>query len=89
MYGVVAQQRSSIGAGDADILGLIDFINESYTVNGSTVTLASIVDKPERLTVDGLEITDEAADGPVEIIGDLLTELQSYDWTVVIEYEET
>ncbi|RWD60680.1 MAG: hypothetical protein EOS36_20195 [Mesorhizobium sp.] len=67
----------------------LDFLNEVYTRNGSTVLLADIIDKPGRVGANGLEIVaDPDPDGYVLAAGDLLTELVGLDWTVVIEWEE-
>lgn len=90
MPGVAAQplRRRSSGGGITNSWSL-DFINEVYTNNGSTVLLADIVDKPERVGANGLEIVaDPDPDGYVLTAGDLLTDVVRLDWTVVIEWEE-
>jgi hypothetical protein len=66
----------------------LDFLGEVYTNNGSSVAIADIIDKPGRVGASGLEILDNDVDGVVDSIGDLLTDFQSMDWTVVIEWQE-
>ncbi|RUV41407.1 hypothetical protein EOD29_22900 [Mesorhizobium sp. M1A.T.Ca.IN.004.03.1.1] len=67
----------------------LDFLTEVYTKDDSTVALADIIDKPERVGASGLEIVaDPDPDGYVLAAGDLLADFVSLDWTVVIEWEE-
>ncbi|TPI13881.1 hypothetical protein [Mesorhizobium sp. B4-1-1] len=91
MPGVAAQplrRHSSGGGGGISNEWSLDFLNEVYTKNGSPVSLADIIDKPERVGANGLEILDNDADGSVSIIGDLLADLITAAWTVVIEFEK-
>ncbi|MFB9979456.1 hypothetical protein ACFSQQ_14710 [Mesorhizobium kowhaii] len=73
-----------VGIGDWSL----DFLNEVYTKDASTVAIADIIDKPARVGASGLEILDDDVDGVVSSLGDLLTDYQLMDWTVVIEWEE-
>ncbi|CDX26627.1 hypothetical protein MPL3356_60471 [Mesorhizobium plurifarium] len=68
------------------MLASADFINEVYSVAGSPVTLADIVDTPGALTAFGLEMP--YGDFPIGIIGDFLATLTSMDWTILIGYSE-
>lgn len=68
------------------MLASADFLNEVYSVGGSSVTLAEIVDTPGALTAFGLSMP--YADVPIGIIGDFLATLTSMDWTILIGYEE-
>lgn len=72
----------------ADALVALKFLTEAYTVHGSTVTAADVIDKPDRVGASGLEIPLEDVDGVVSAIGDSLTDLLTMNWTVVIEWEE-
>ncbi|MER8923433.1 hypothetical protein [Mesorhizobium sp. M0802] len=71
-----------------DALVVLDFLAETYTRLGETVMLADIIDKPERVGASGLEILDNDVNGSVSIVGDLLADLITADWTVVIEFEK-
>ncbi|MES0071945.1 hypothetical protein [Mesorhizobium sp. M0058] len=66
----------------------LDFLNEVYTKDAGTVAIADIVDKPARVGASGLEILDNDVAGGVLAIGDLLIDLITVDWTIVIEWEE-
>lgn len=91
MPGVAAQplgRSSSGGGGGIDNSWSLDFLNEVYTKNGSTVVLADIIDKPERVGASGLEVLDHNASGSIFAAGDLFTDLIALAWTIVIEWEE-
>jgi len=62
---------------------VINFLTESYTVNGITVTAGDVVANPELITVDGLVITEDV----VDIIGDLLTLLLTANYTLVLAWD--
>ncbi|RWG54852.1 MAG: hypothetical protein EOQ64_18895 [Mesorhizobium sp.] len=90
MPGVAAQplRRSSSGGGGIANAWNLDFLDEVYTLNGSPVLLADIVDKPERVGANGLEILDNDVNGSVSAIGALLTDLIAADWTAVVGFEK-
>lgn len=85
MYGVMEQQEAvSVSTDSASI----NFLTESYVINGVSYTAADIIDKPGRVGAGGLEILDEDPDGIVTILGPLLAALVPLNWTIVLEYFE-
>ncbi len=89
MPGVAAQPlRRVSGSGGISNGWSLDFINEVYTKNGSPVTLADIIDKPERVGVNGLEILGNDPDGSVLMTGELLADVITAGWTTIIGFEK-
>jgi hypothetical protein len=89
MPGVAAQPLGRVsGSGGIGNSWSLDFINEVYTRNGTPITLADIIDKPERVGVNGLEILDNDPDGSVPHIGALLADVTAAGWTAIIEFEK-
>ncbi|TPN44858.1 hypothetical protein [Mesorhizobium sp. B1-1-7] len=80
-----AAQMLNASGSDIPTLARINFLTGSYVVNDVTVTAADVIDRPELVTANGLEIVDEAS--PVAIIGDMLDILLTADWTIVIEWD--
>ncbi|MER9355573.1 hypothetical protein NKI61_20085 [Mesorhizobium sp. M0514] len=93
MPGVAAQplrRSSSGGGGGITNSWSLDFINEVYTLNGSPVTLADIIDKPERVGASGLEILDHDAAGSIFSLAGWLADLAEFvaiGGTIYIEWE--
>lgn len=96
MPGTAAEQLlfTQAGGGSA-LVASIDFANDVYTVNGSTVVLSDIIDQPSRRSASGLSCKRTAVQGGggsaavVRAIGVLLDVLLAADWTIVFEYETT
>lgn len=76
------------GPGDEVSTWVIDFMNEVYTQDGDAVAVATVIDMPEMVGASGLEILDDAMPGVVAILGDLLADILTIEWTLVIEWEE-
>jgi hypothetical protein len=90
--GIVACQATGAGAVIPEgALVHLDFINGVY-FDGAVVTAADVVDHPEWITANGLELSydNETTDGAGigHLIGNVLTQLITLNWTVVIEYQE-
>lgn len=93
--GIVAAQLAGGGGvpawvpAEADIH--LDFVNGLYWVGGE-VTAADVIDHPDWITGNGLEIIygheTTAGTGVAHYIGDVLAALLTLDWTIVLEYEE-
>ncbi|WP_292298423.1 hypothetical protein [Mesorhizobium sp.] len=86
MPGVAAQplgRRSPVPTGD---LASANFVSGVYSVGGSSVTAADIVDQPGAITANGLEVPD--SDTPINMLGDFLATLTPGDWTIRIKYEQ-
>jgi hypothetical protein len=64
---------------------LINFVDGSYVINGSSYAASDIVSDPSKIDASGLHAGDG---GAVSIIGDLLTALTAANWTIVIEWQE-
>lgn len=75
------QQQSFVGGGGGS--ALLDFVGNSYTINGSPITLADVVDLTGRRSSSGLQVVSGA---PVEMLGDVRDILLAGQWTVVIEF---
>ncbi|ESY82449.1 hypothetical protein X740_04430 [Mesorhizobium sp. LNHC221B00] len=88
MPGVAAQPLGGRSVFSPTVLADADYINEVYELAGSPVAAASIIDKPARIGVSGLEILNDDVDGVVAAIADYLALLLTLDWTVVIEWDE-
>jgi hypothetical protein len=93
MPGVAAQPlpHQPTGGGGITNTWSLNFLTETCTLNGSPVTLSTIIDKPERVGASGLEVLSHNASGSVLPIGDLFTDLAgvvSLGGTVFIEWEE-
>ncbi|TIN02684.1 MAG: hypothetical protein E5Y34_06550 [Mesorhizobium sp.] len=80
-FGVVSSQVIS---GPPPSGTTIDFIGGSYVVDGVTVTAADVVDHPELITANGLELIEDG--DVVNILGDLLALLLTANWTIVLEW---
>lgn len=80
--GIIASQ--AVAVGPAPGLASIDFLGETYVVDGVTVTAADIVDHPELITANGLELIEDG--DVVNILGDLLALLLTANWTIVLEW---
>jgi hypothetical protein len=69
----------------------LDFINGLYWVSAE-VTAADVIDHPDWITGNGLEIIyaheTTPGTGVAHYIGAVLAALVTLDWTIVIEYEE-
>lgn len=63
----------------------IDFVNGVYWNGTNFVAANAVVDLPDRITSNGLEVEDDE----VNILGAFLSSLTTLDWTFVIEYEIT
>lgn len=63
----------------------IDFENNYYWNGTNFVAASAVIDIPEQITANGLEIEDVEAN----ILGDFLTILIAMDWTIVVEYDHT
>ncbi len=94
--GVVASQLIAMGGGALIVptgptLIDFDFINEVYSVNGSSKTASEIITTPGDIGVNGLSIA--ALGTPNQILGEAATILlggstgaNSAEWTLVIEF---
>lgn len=71
------------GGGGPASIGDLDFINETYTLNGSPVAIGDIIDTPSRVVGGGLEIPQ--FDTPTEMLGDLLTIMLTANWTIILD----
>lgn len=88
MTGTVAQPLNRLGGGaGGGTLAHADFINGTYSVSGSPVTAADVVDQPGLIGASGLSIDSSSGTGTVEIIGGLLAALLTANWTIVLEIE--
>lgn len=91
--GIVAAQTTSAGGSSSGSLYpgadlVIDFIAGVYGVNGEDVAAADVIDHPELIVGDGLDINFSPDDIAVDIIGDALAVLLTVNWTLVLEYEQ-
>ncbi len=76
--------KRGIGGGSPTALVDLDFVNNVYTVNGSPVALAAIIDLTARRSASGVSFL--AGQPPVQFLGDILTLLLTGSWTYVCEY---
>lgn len=90
--GIVAAQLLNVIAAteDASLLSM-DFVAGLYTVGGATVSIATILDHPEWITANGLEIRfaheSSVGDGIAQLEGLALDVMLAADWTAVLEFE--
>lgn len=87
MLGIVAGNRGRQTGGGLPTLASANFLTGVYSVGGSPVTAADVVDQPELIGASGLAVP--SADDVVGIIGGFLTVLAAADWTLVLEYEDS
>ena len=88
LAGIAAQKRGS-GSGGVGLVDL-DFVLQVYGVNGSEVSLSSVLDAdPSWITANGLELTNAMTGGALaNFDGTALAHILALNWTAVIEYEE-
>lgn len=84
-HGPIAAAGLLESPGSSGNTTIINFLSESYSVNGTSYSASDIIDTPANVGASGL-----ACDGTsvVSIIGDLLTALLAADWTMTVEWEE-
>jgi hypothetical protein len=89
--GIVASQAGAIAL-PASALVELDFVNHVYSVAGELVAASEVIDHPEWITDNGLEVlwSNETTEGSgiAHLIGDVLATLLTLDWTIVLEYQE-
>ncbi|RWB09011.1 MAG: hypothetical protein EOQ39_03685 [Mesorhizobium sp.] len=83
MLGILAAANRRRSTGPAP-LASANFVTGTFSVGGVTVTAAEIVDHPELITGNGLEMIEPA--DAVNIVGDFLTVLLTANWTIVLEW---
>lgn len=74
------------GGGGGGLLASANFVTGSYSVGGSSVTAADIVDQPGLIGASGLAVPSGGS--PINILGTFLATLTTGDWTVLVEYEQ-
>jgi hypothetical protein len=77
--GIVASIVQGPGAANWDL----NFVTGTYKVSGSTVSISTLVDRPQNI-FSGMGLI--VATHPIVILGDLLDFLLAGDWTVVVDW---
>ena len=85
---VAAASGDSGGNPYPDALAVMDFITGDYWIGDSSVTAASMIDRPDLITASGLYIDWYAVSGATNPIGSFLTMFLTFNWTLVLEVTE-
>lgn len=74
-------------AAAATLRAYANFRTGVYEVGGVPVTAADVVEHPEYIDANGLQLGEVGADETVDVLGAFLAVMGSGDWTVIVEIE--
>lgn len=89
--GIVAASGSGASGGGSsypDALAVADFLLGEYFVNGNQVTAADIIDRPDLIDANGLNLDWDVAGAFATVLGDFLAALALPELTIVTETTE-
>lgn len=89
-YGVVAcegDERALTSSAAVGLLGAADFVNRTYSWDGIAINPEDVINQPFSILQRGLRIDEGSSIPAPEVQGDFLTQLLTYQFTVVIEVE--